>query len=290
MKKIISVFLSVLLLSTHAFSFCGFYVAKADTKIFNKTSEVIYVRDGKRSIITMSNDFQGDVKDFAMVIPVPTVLKKKDIKVMSNELFKKFDAYSGPRLVEYYDQTPCPVFTDLQFDFTNEVTPETIEMNMPDIMIREVVKIEAKYEIGVYDILILSATESSGLKDWLIYNEYKIPEGAEEVLDPYIKDNMKFFVVKVNLDRQGALTADNELKPLQISFESPKFMLPIRLGMANANGFQDMIVYFLSKNGRVETANYRTAKIPTDRNVPTFIREEFGEFYKKTFEIGRAHV
>lgn len=284
MKKIISVFLSVLLLSTHAFSFCGFYVAKADTKIFNKTSEVIYVRDGKRSIITMSNDFQGDVKDFAMVIPVPTVLKKKDIKVMSNELFKKFDAYSGPRLVEYYDQTPCPVFTDLQFDFTNEVTPETIEMNMPDIMIREVVKIEAKYEIGVYDILILSATESSGLKDWLIYNEYKIPEGAEEVLDPYIKDNMKFFVVKVNLDRQGALTADNELKPLQISFESPKFMLPIRLGMANANGFQDMIVYFLSKNGRVETANYRTAKIPTDRNVPTFIREEFGEFYKKTFD------
>ena len=56
-----------------ALAFCGFYVAKADTKLFNKASQVVLVRDGDRTVITMANDFKGDPKEFAMVVPVPTV-------------------------------------------------------------------------------------------------------------------------------------------------------------------------------------------------------------------------
>ena len=81
-------------------AFCGFYVARADAKLFNKTSQVILVRNGDRSTITMSSDFQGNVSDFAMVIPVPTVLQRDDIKVVERRIFDQFDAYSGPRLVE----------------------------------------------------------------------------------------------------------------------------------------------------------------------------------------------
>ena len=62
------------------------------------------------------------------------------------------------------------------------------------------VKVEAKYTVGEYDILILSAKESGGLKTWLLRNNYKIPANANEVLYPYIKSKMKFFVVKVNVD------------------------------------------------------------------------------------------
>ena len=57
----------------------------------------------------MSNDFEGDAKDFAMVVPVPTVLKKEDIRVVDQSIFDKLDAYSGPRLVEYTDNNPCYV-------------------------------------------------------------------------------------------------------------------------------------------------------------------------------------
>ena len=105
-----------------------------------------------------------------------------------------------------------------------------------------------------YDILILSATESDGLKTWLDQNDYKVPKGAERVLDSYIKQDMKFFVAKVNLEEK-AKQGGEMLRPIAVAFETPKFMLPIRLGMANANGAQDMIVYLFSKKGRVETAN-----------------------------------
>ena len=129
------------------------------------------------------------------------------------------------------------------------------------------VSVEAQYEIGEYDILILSATESSGLQNWLIDNGYKIPSKANEVLTPYIKDDMKFFLAKINTKRLRN-KRDNYLSPLQLSFTHKKFMLPIRLGMANANGTQDLIVYALTKNGRVETSNYRTKEMPSNINVP----------------------
>ena len=103
------------------------------------------------------------------------------------------------------------------------------------------------------------------------------------MLDPYIKSNLKFFVVKVNLEEMQASGFDY-LRPIQIRFESPKFMLPIRLGMANSSGVQDMIVYAFTRTGRVECVNYRTVKAPTDRNIPLFVKERFGPFYKDLFK------
>ena len=68
-----------------------------------------------------------------------------------------------------------------------------------------------------------------------------------------------------------------------MTFNSNNFMLPIRLGMANADGDQDMIVYGFTRKGRIETSNYRTQKISTDKNVPLFVKDRFGEFYKDLF-------
>jgi len=63
-------------LSSTAQAFCGFYVAKADTSLFNRASQVVLVRDGDLTVITMANDFEGDVKNFAIVIPVPTFIER----------------------------------------------------------------------------------------------------------------------------------------------------------------------------------------------------------------------
>lgn len=266
-------------------AFCGFYVAKADAKLFNKSSQVIITRDGETSTVTMSSDFEGDVKEFAMVIPVPTVLKQEDIRVVDRKIFDYLDAYSAPRLAEYYDQSPCSNDKrryEIPVAMSSSSRAES-SMDMERIPEQPKVKIEAKYTVGEYDIIILSSTEANALKTWLHDNDYKLPAKAEEVLEPYIKSNLKFFVVKVNLGEQAKLGL-KELRPIQMTFNTPKFMLPIRLGMANAQSAQDMIIYAFSKKGRIETANYRTAKIPTDKNVPEFVKEKFGDFYKSLFD------
>ncbi|MFZ1692148.1 MAG: DUF2330 domain-containing protein [Flavobacteriales bacterium] len=277
------------LLAQQASAFCGFYVAKADATLFNDRSEIILVRDGQRTILTMSNDFKGDVKDFALVVPVPTVLQRDDIKVVERRVFDALDAYSSPRLVEYYDENPCMRWHYSEADdMQMSAAPRTTSaMRQEEKAAKDKgVTIEARYTVGEYDILILSAKESTGLKDWLIENGYRIPQTAHEVLDPYIKSNLKFFVVKVNLQQLSA-SGFNTLRPIQIRFESHKFMLPIRLGMANSNGSQDMIVHAFTRTGRVECVNYRTVKVPTDRNIPLFVKQRFGQFYKDLF--ARAH-
>ena len=91
-------------------AFCGFYVAKADSSLYNQASQVIIARDGDRTVVTMSNDYQGEVEDFAMVIPVPTILQEGQVNVGEAEILKRLDAFSAPRLVEYYDEDLAGVF------------------------------------------------------------------------------------------------------------------------------------------------------------------------------------
>jgi hypothetical protein len=94
---------------------------------------------------------------------------------------------------------------------------------------------------------------------------------------------MRFFVAKVNLEEQSKL-GFTYLRPLQVAYESPRFMLPIRLGTVNANGPQELFVYALTRKGRVETTNYRTVKLPTGMDIPTYVKAEFGDFYRAMFD------
>ena len=256
------------------------YVAKADTKLFNKASKVILVRDGERTVLTMSNDYQGEARDFAIVVPVPVALKKSQVHIGDPQILERLDAFSAPRLVEYFDEDPCsPAYKREMMNAPMAQAPAG-KMKGADAL---GVKIEAQFTVGEYDILILSAKESSGLETWLIQNGYKIPQGAKDLLQPYIRQNMKFFVAKVNL-KEFEKRGFTFLRPLQMAYESPKFMLPIRLGMANAEAEQDLVAFILSPQGRAEVTNYRTVKIPSNMDIPIYIKNEFGDFYKAMYQ------
>ena len=265
-----------------AVAFCGFYVAKADTKLFNKASKVAIMRDGDRTVITMSNDYQGALKEFAMVVPVPVVLEEGQIHVTDNAIIDHLDAYTSPRLVEYFDEDPCTMNDEIMVTGALRAPKAATAESRRDGDAALGVTVEAEYTVGEYDIQILSAKESGGLVAWLRQNGYKLPDGADQTLGSYIKQGTKFFVARINLDEQ-AKTGLKYLRPLQIAFESRKFMLPIRLGTLNADGKQELFVFALTRAGRVETTNYRTVKLPTGATVPTYVKDEFGEFYKAMF-------
>ena len=274
---------AILLCAPKAHAFCGFYVAKGDTKLFNKASQVVLVRDEDKTVMTMSNDFKGDPKEFAVVIPVPTVLQKGQIHVGEKALIDHLDAYSSPRLVEYFDPDPCEIRRMYERAPAAPLSAQSGMMQDAASRAKSLgVTIEAKYTVGEYDILILSAKQSDGLETWLTENGYTLPAGASQVLGSYIKQNLKFFVAKVNLEEQSKL-GFTYLRPLQVAFESPKYMLPIRLGTVNANGPQELFIYTLTRQGRVETTNYRTIKLPSDVDIPVYIRDKFGDFYKALF-------
>lgn len=295
MKKILLSLLLLIFLSQHAGAMCGCMFGPPQPQvstqsqmvagIHNKSSQVIMVRDGNKTSITMTNDVYGDLKDFAMVIPVPMVLKRDQISTVDPYIFTLLDQVSGPKLTSIWDVSPCNqavLFDDfatesISLSKSNAPNPGTKPQST-----QSTVKVEAQYAVGEYDILILSAQESDGLMVWLKEHGYFVSEKASEVLEPYVKSEMKFFVVKVNLERK-AQTAGQFLTPLKISFESQRFMLPIRLGMANADGDQDLTVYAFTRTGRVEPTNYRLAEMPTNTSVPAFVANDFNHFYADMF-------
>jgi hypothetical protein len=145
------------------------------------------------------------------------------------------------------------------------------------------VAVVAQYKVDEYEIVILSATEGRALDRWLTAHGYRIPEDAAPVLSSYIKQGMYFFVAKVNVQEQQRL-GFTYLRPIQVAFESPRFVLPLRLGMANAQGPQEMFVFTLTKRGRVESTNYRTVKLPTGQDLPEFVKGDFPNFCRLMFD------
>ena len=235
------------LLPAPAAAFCGFFVSGADSKLYNNASQVVLMRKGQRTVLTMSNTYKGPTEDFAMVVPVPTVLRKDQVKTLPADVFSKIDQLSAPRLVEYWEQDPCYVPPPSRVYMRTGGVVESMDVESDGGSVDDFqVKVEARFTVGEYEIVILSAKEANGLEGWLRANKYNIPDGAGEALAPYIKSGQKFFVAKVNIKKVKRDAHGNvALSPLRFHYEDAQLRLPVRLGLLNANGKQDLIVYVL---------------------------------------------
>ena len=255
-------------------------MAHGDARLYNRSSQVVLVRDGDRTVLTMASDYRGEPRDFALVVPVPTVLQRGQIHVADPAVIAHLEKFSEPRLVEYFDDDPCAMrLLEMR---KSQASDQALPRSAAAVGGMHGVTIEARYAVGEYDILILSATQSAGLERWLRENGYRIPAGAARVLNAYLQQGMKFFVAKVNLEEQARLGVAR-LRPIQIAYENARFMLPIRLGMANADGAQDLFVYAITKTGRVETTNYRNARLVTGSDVPEFVSDDFAALVRDAF-------
>ena len=99
--------------SQTAAAFCGFYVATTDTPLINKASRVVLAHDGETTRVTMASDVYGDPKQFGLVVPVPTVIKKDQVKIVNPAVVQHLVDYTKPRLVQYHDEDPCRPPVDL---------------------------------------------------------------------------------------------------------------------------------------------------------------------------------
>ena len=289
MIRTISLALFALILPATATAFCGFFVSGADSKLYSDASQVVLMRKGDHTVLSMSNNYKGPTKDFAMVVPVPVILQKENVKTLPPDVFQKIDQLSAPRLVEYWEQDPCwrPTPMKTMARSRGMILPASAPPRKSAASLG--VKIEAKFSVGEYQILILSAEEATGLETWLRQNQYTIPDGAADALAPYVRSGMKFFVAKVDIkkvkkDDDGVVV----LSPLRFDYPSKELRLPVRLGLLNANGKQDLIVYVLHPNSRFEVANYPNVFIPSNLEVEDAVRKQFGEFYVSLFDATMA--
>ena len=282
MKRMLAAALCVAPFAAHAF--CGFYVAGGGAELFNNATQVVLMREGTRTVLSMQNNYQGPAEDFAMVIPVPVVLKKEQVKTLPRDVFGRVDTLSAPRLVEYWEKDPCLV--EPKYELMDRMMPSAPGGGGP---VKHkggapLVTVEARFEVGEYDIVILSAKDALALEVWLKQNKYKIPAGAETLFRPYVQQGLKFFVAKVNSKKVTFEKGMAKLSPLRFHYDAEKFELPVRLGLINAKEKQDLIVHVLARNQRYELANLPNVTIPTNIDLAPSAMSEFPFFYVSLFD------
>lgn len=266
----------------------------AETVLRSKASMVVLMREGRRTVLTMQNDYQGPIEDFALLVPVPEVLSRDQIRTLPHGLFERVDALSAPRLVEFWEQNPCGG------DLAQNDAPGLrrargagrlggrMEASAGAFAAPPPVRVEAEYRIDEYDIVLLSARDADGLTRWLTDNGYRLPPGAAPVLAPYIARGTKFFVARVNAQRLRFRGGQAQLSPLQFSFDSDTFGLPIRLGLLNSPGQQDLVVMLFGRDRRYEVASHPNLIMPTDLPVDGSVRDRVAEVYDGLFEAVRS--
>ena len=278
-----------------AAAFCGFYVSGADAELYANATMVVMMREGTRTVLSMQNSYKGPPADFALVVPVPVVVGEENVKTLPSEIFKRVDALAAPRLVEYWEQDPCrimpvpmPMSTSVRRSgggATSKSAPGDQDLG---------VTVEARFAVGEYEIVLLSAKQAGGLDTWLRQNQYNIPKGAEQVLRPYVEQGTKFFVAKVDPAKVKFVDGEALLSPLRVHYDTEDFNLPVRLGLLNSGGEQDLLVHILAKGQRYEVANYKNATIPTNIQVEDAVRNQYGSFYdalyRKTVEEHKETV
>ena len=272
-------FAVTLLTAFAAHAFCGFYVSSAGADLFNDATMVVLMRDGTRTVLSMQNNYRGPPSDFALVIPVPVILKKENVKTLPKSVFERIDTLASPRLVEDYEPGECPpipmpssVPSSVEYKSDGPRPPRDLG-----------VKVEAKFEVGEYEIVILSAKDALGLDIWLKENKYKIPANAEPLLKPYVQTGWKFFVARVNSKKVTFADGQAVLSPLRFHYDSETFELPVRLGLVNSSGTQDLIVHVIAKQ-RYELANRKNVFVPSNLQLTPEAKPLFGGLYADLME------
>ena len=268
-------------------AFCGFYVSRAGESLHNDATAVSLMRKDQATVMAMENKYIGPPENFAMVVPVPEVLEKRQVKTLEDGVFDRLKKQTAPRLVEYWEQDPCPEPVRRRRRSAAGGVPSAPQLEAStsvDDDLKKKVTVEAKFSVGEYDIVVLSSEESNALESWLTQNNYQIPEGSAKYFRPYIQRGSYFFVAKVNVDKLEFSDNSARLSPLRFHYESKDFRLPIRLGLINSNGQQDLLTFLIGKGQRYEVANRQNVQIPTNFVVDESVEGSFGSFYNSLFD------
>ncbi|NEQ44006.1 MAG: DUF2330 domain-containing protein [Leptolyngbya sp. SIOISBB] len=287
-------------------AFPGVYVAGADAQLTSREAHVAITRDGNQTTLTLLSDYTGDVGEFALIVPVPAEIRPEQVQVVDPTYIKRMAFFSSPAThyvpwdcvalcIEY---PPCgktwaaisPV--GLFGGNLNQHLAAAFRYGNLSLLGIEgaFTYFPIGYELfgridttGEFSVSILNSQNLEQLAALLAEQDYTLSPTVRDTLQTYFHEGMSFVVAEITIPEFEAGETYYP-HPLQITYDSPQFELPIQLGKLNSPGEQNLSLYLLSSKGRAEIVNYRTAAIPTEETIPEWAvdlrKKNFGDVYR----------
>jgi hypothetical protein len=273
-------------------AFPGFLASKTKTEIKVNSSQIVLMKKGNVTAVTVMSDYEGPLEPFAMVLVVPADVTAEHVTTLKREYVDRVDSISAPRFHEYWEQDPCdpgPVEQEWQRSMKANASSAFLGGGDMPQSTQKVAKelsldVQAKQKEGEYSFTLLGKDDSVGA--WLKGKGYNVPANAEQAVLPYVQAGMRLVVAQVDTNRIELVGGDRaQLSPIRFWTEQPYGQVPNRVGLVNSGGKQELIVYVLDPEQRYESKNYKNLFPPTNVEVDFSVKERIGEFYASLHDI-----
>ncbi|HUJ61866.1 MAG TPA: DUF2330 domain-containing protein, partial [Kofleriaceae bacterium] len=249
-------------------AFCGLFVAGGDPPAGSDATQVVVMRLGARTVLTIEPSYRGPAEPIALVVPVPGEVRDGDVKIVPREVVAHVDQLSAPRLVESWEQDPCappPPPAPVKPDPAIELEPA-----------QDAGKAVPHFAAGAYDLAIVPAKDAGTLEGYLRAGHLALPAGAEALLRTYADAGATLVVARLDPARLDGAA----LPALRIAYDADRLVLPLRLD----RGPQDLTVFVLAPHQRYQAASVDNVTIPTNLDVRAVVAGQLGAFYVALYD------
>jgi hypothetical protein len=218
-------------------SACCYFAAK-DKDVLQPAQKAFLTWDPTEKVesFTVQPKFEGNARDFGMVIPTPS---KPKLDEMPREFFKEL-----------------AVFTILEpMDLSKYKSPKLYALSsaggLPEKEDKKhTVKVLEAGIVGSLDYKIILADRADDLYAWLKDNKYSY-SGDESTLDFYIKKGWFFTVMKIDtmqMKKKPDGTYDGEVTPTRFTFASEKLVYPLKITQLSVRDKTEALFYVQAPN------------------------------------------
>jgi MYXO-CTERM domain-containing protein len=274
----------------------GFYAGKGSTTPKAESTQVVVMKKGDATVVSVMPDYKGQLQPFAFVMPVPSDVTVEQVKSMRRDFVDRVDQLSAPRFHEFWEMDPCDpadVEQIWEIDRTAKSNTAFLSGGMMglDKAKRKVAKelrmeFDPEYKEAEYTFSVVTPeTGAADITKWLADKGYKAPEGAKAAVKKYVDAGMSFVVAEVD-DKKLELVGGRRaiLSPIRYATKQP-VKINSTLGLLNSPGMQELFIYVLHPDKEYSPKNYETAFPPTNVEVDFKVKERMGEFYTGLHDI-----
>ncbi len=279
--------LTALTTASPALALPGFIAGKGETPRVSNSTQVVLLKKGDHTVVTVWADYEGPLDHFALVLPVPSDVELADVKTLKRDAVDHLDEISAPRFHEFWEKDPCePGEADQEWERDLRVKDSAANFlgaGMPDVSGGQklppemLLDFDPQFKDGEYTFSLVPSGQD--VQAYLQKKGLGVPAGAKAGLAKYEAAGMRVLVADVaasQVELGGARRA--LLSPIRFATRQP-YVLPSTLGLANSSGRQELILYVLHPDQRFEVTNYGNVYPPTNVNVDMVVKERMGEFY-----------
>ncbi len=271
----------LLLSAPHVSALPGVFALKGGEKAVSRSTQVVVMTNDQDTVVSVMTDYDGPMQPFALVLPVPKDVKLEDVKTLKRASVERLEELTAPRFHEFWEKDPCEEGKPEQiWERSLAASSGTDFLGVGDMFegtkkapkeMRTKVEADFRDQGSEYTFHLVA----SNVEAWLQRKGYQLPAGAG--LAKYA--DSAFLVAETN-PQQSELGRRGEalLSPIRFSTREP-LKLAHTLGLAHAEGKQELVIYGIHPKQRMAVANYDNVFPPTNLQVDFQVKERMGDFY-----------